>query len=541
MQTGCQEFASITPDGKQVVYDGTAGRDVHVYVVDVDSGETRALTDGAGWQWAAAVSPDGREVAYLRTENDATSAYTIPIDGKATSKLLVEGTLRPRYSPDGRAIWAGQGRAPSRIDRETRKSVRALTPPVGYRGVAVIELPDGRALIHLAQLEGHDSGGIVLYESNAGEGAAPTWLTRDGVDEALLLMPDARSVLAPQVGRALRGQLTRFPIDGAPAEPLTLPEVLPTKGFALSRGRPGGERIVWSTCTERSDLTVARPAIDRGDGGASNAEVSSLLGQTEWTDESPTWVPGTTKLVVASDRSRGRGLWVLDLGNREPPRQITTNGERAIEPSVSRDAAWVVYVVPASGLFVAAMDGRTPPRRLTTGATDSAPSFSADGATVYFQTETADHHARIASVRVDVVERGDAGAASAIQIVREHAMRPTPGTRDGEIAFLSTEGTSGEGAPMLLDLASGQARPLSRGLGASRFVQLRISADGARAALLSPTYNDVQEIELTSGAVRQHYVSGADEVKDIAYIHGDLVLARQVWSGGIWVAEDSGG
>jgi serine/threonine-protein kinase len=585
MEYGCQEFASITPDGATVVYDANAGRDVHVYALDVDSGKQRTLTEGSGWQWAPSVSPDGREIAYLRTENDVTAAYLMPLSGdvgKRPLRKVAEGSVRPRYSPDGRAVWVGQGRSPTRVDRETLAVTRTLTPPSGFRGIAVIEVPDGRALVHLAQVEGHDSGGIVRFEAvasggadaAAGGAAQPTWLTHDGVDEALLLMPDARSIVAPKMSRALRGQLTRFPIDGSEVEGIALPEVMPTKGFARSHGRSGAdgrgepERIVWSTCAERSELVTLTPATGSGgaagptgptgptgDAGAAGnpaerrAETKSLLGQTDWTDESPAWIPGTSKLVVASDRSQGRGLWVLDMAKQEAPRQIPIAGTHAVAPVISRDGTMIVYVSPADGLFAVPLDGHAPPRRLTSGADDASPCLSTDGATVYFQTLAPDRRPRIASVRLE--PGGTPGsldalgtrpattvASTAPVVVREHAARPSLGARDGELLFLATDAEAAEGLPMVLDLKTGVARELSPAARGGRYVQVRLSPDGTRAGLLSSSMTEVVELDLTKGIVRQRYVSGVDEAKDVAYLRDELLVSRQVWSGGIWIAED---
>jgi serine/threonine protein kinase len=536
MEYGCQEFASITPDGATVLYDGTAGRDLHVFAIDVDGGKPRALTEGAGWQWAASVAPDGREFAYLRTENDVTAAYASPLDGapgvRATRKLA-DGSVRPRYTPDGRALWAGSQRTPRRLDRQTGQITRTLTAPSGFRAIEIVELEGGRTLMHLAPGEGYDAAGIVSYEPGAGEAATPTWLTHDGIDEALLLLPDERSLLAPKMSHALRGQLFRYPLDGGPAEAASFGEIMPTKGFARSRGRPGGERLAWSTCAERSELVTLTPAA-QGRGG----EARSLLGQTDWTDEYPAWIPGTQKLVVASDRTQTRALWVIDVSHAEAPRLLSLGGQRAVNAVVSRDGRIVVYASPADGLFAVPVDGSASPWRLTASSDDGSPCISVDGATVYYQTRGPDHRPRIAAIPLQREPPKPGAQLRASMVVRERAARPSLGARPNELVFLAAETTTAEGPPMVLDLASGAARELAPSTRGGRFAQVRLSPDGARAGLLAASMTEVMELGLARGVVRQRFDAGVDEIKDVAYLGEQLVLSRQVWSGGVWVAED---
>jgi Tol biopolymer transport system component len=42
-------------------------REIHLFRLDVASGEHRQLTDGAFDVWASIASPDGRHIAYSRT------------------------------------------------------------------------------------------------------------------------------------------------------------------------------------------------------------------------------------------------------------------------------------------------------------------------------------------------------------------------------------------------------------------------------------------------------------------------------------------
>jgi dipeptidyl aminopeptidase/acylaminoacyl peptidase len=86
----------------------------HLWVVDVEEGETKQITDGRNWndtdpQW----SPDGMRIAFVsnRTgklfdENHNTDVWVIPADGGSLTKISDHEfeDESPRWSPDGKLI-----------------------------------------------------------------------------------------------------------------------------------------------------------------------------------------------------------------------------------------------------------------------------------------------------------------------------------------------------------------------------------------------------------------------------------------------------
>ncbi|WP_157271696.1 S9 family peptidase [Azohydromonas aeria] len=83
---------------------------IHLFTLDVETGEDRRLTEGAFEVRAAAWSPDGRRIVFSRTREGrlahATDLWIIDADGGHSRRLTREqpNTGSPQWSPDGRWI-----------------------------------------------------------------------------------------------------------------------------------------------------------------------------------------------------------------------------------------------------------------------------------------------------------------------------------------------------------------------------------------------------------------------------------------------------
>lgn len=115
-----QPGAALPPEnGPQVIWrlgykaDGlgyTLDREIHLFRVDVASGEARQLTDGPFNVRSAQASVDGRRIVYSRTreadEAHRSDVWVMDSDGQG-ARQLTHGhaqVLFPRFSPDGRWI-----------------------------------------------------------------------------------------------------------------------------------------------------------------------------------------------------------------------------------------------------------------------------------------------------------------------------------------------------------------------------------------------------------------------------------------------------
>jgi Tol biopolymer transport system component len=92
--TGTIAFSSLAPHGWDL------------YLTDVESRQTRRLTDHAALDFNAAFAPDGSRIAFVSERDGNAELYVIGADGLGLRRLTELFALddRPAWSPDGRRI-----------------------------------------------------------------------------------------------------------------------------------------------------------------------------------------------------------------------------------------------------------------------------------------------------------------------------------------------------------------------------------------------------------------------------------------------------
>ena len=510
---GCEEFPSLTPDGRFVVFDATFGDDIHLVALDIDSGERRVLTHNAGWQYAAMVSPDGKRVAYIDQAGAHAGIYAIPFDGSAPPSLVRPGAgVRPSWSPDGHALWAGTKELAERIDLSTNETTRRLAAPADSFLTQALELDDGRVVVRRVERSTSVPSGLSIFDPRD----ALRTLVDGGFDETLALAPDGARILVAHGGDTPRNELWQVPLrldGGAPGVVRGVND--PTKGLVIA-----GDRVVWSTCR-----TIATTyAIDAGD-RREKPEARLVFPTPDWDDDFPVGVPGSsTKLVVISDRSSTHQPWVVDTSEKEPPRMLRAEGRVPSDPAVSPDARWLAFATRGEGIHVMPLDGSALARQVTKGEADRCPTFGRDGKTLYFQTSGAEGRSAIAAVAFS------AGAAAEILI--EGAKLPAASPTDDAIAYVVDDG-SGEGEVRVEDLRTRKAAPLSGSVGRGSHPFVRYSPDGRRV-LVGNGEQAMVEVSAHGGAVVLRFETG-DQIGSATYLGGRVVFTRYPWSGDLWL------
>jgi hypothetical protein len=115
-----------SPQGDQIAYlQRYSNEQAHVYVMGVDGGNVRQLTDGPvddGFMGTMAWSPDGRFLAFLRAEYDPIASHyptrvtlqVIDMDSGEMAVIDPGAAMLPAWSADGRlAFVRGEFRSPS--------------------------------------------------------------------------------------------------------------------------------------------------------------------------------------------------------------------------------------------------------------------------------------------------------------------------------------------------------------------------------------------------------------------------------------------
>ena len=268
--------AHITEDRVYRYWDTwlTSGEVPHLFRVDPESGSVRDLTpESTTWfDWMGPsgqydISPDGREVAYAGILQDAardllrSAIFTAPITGGGSVRCLTPDhpadDLRPRYTPDGRAIVYGMSHDPMfyadrvrlmRFDRASGTHEEWLgswdLSPAHWEFAA-----DGRLWI-----EAEEAGRVRLFRfsgtghphavtaDGSATGVAPladgrVAFTHQSLSEApevhvLAATPDAKPARVtrftePVMSRLALGEVRELTFDGAYGESVQMFVVLP--------------------------------------------------------------------------------------------------------------------------------------------------------------------------------------------------------------------------------------------------------------------------------------------------------------------------
>ena len=124
---GYNAEATISPDGKTIVFTSTRNGDLDIYTMDADGGNVRQLTHELGYDGGPFFSPDGRRIVY-RANHPQTDAQKADY-----STLLRERLVRPTTLE----IWVMD------VDGSNKRQVTNLNAA----SFAPYMLPDNRRII----------------------------------------------------------------------------------------------------------------------------------------------------------------------------------------------------------------------------------------------------------------------------------------------------------------------------------------------------------------------------------------------------------
>ena len=504
----CDEYPSFAPDGKTVYYDSTVGSDVRLFTVDVGGGTPREVAPTAGMDLAPKVSPDGSRIAFLRATADLNmSLFVAPLPHLDRGKPFAVTGGRPFWSPDGAHVWSGWLEGTVRYDAATGAKGRTLKPTEGHMAVQGIELADGRVVVLNAPLDGSALGiSVVLYP--AGDGP-PVKLYEAQMWDVLALHPDGEAVVVSLRNANHTIDLVRVPLDGSPASVVTRGTILARSHLAFA-----GERIVWSDCFSRVGLATL------GENGFTD------LSRSDWSDNSVTAAPGSSRYYFVSDRGETFTVYSADRKSPESAARVDLGAHSPGQIAISHDGRSIAFVDRRTGLMVAPLDGSSKPRTLAPDTIDVYPVFDRHGTTIYF------NRAEGKKIRVMAVPVAG-GEPTQVLDHKSHAVAASP-TAD-VLAYLTPEEPDGA-APMLLDLKTGTKRKLFPPERRGRWDRLRWSADGTRILVVN-TAAEIVEVEVATGRELRRWPTAPDMIMGVAYVGEELVVSRAHWTGDVWTAK----
>ena len=152
--TGWFEYASFSPDGRRLVFEGHTGTDYDIFVTDIATGSTTQLTDAPGADGWPVWSPDGRTIAFTTERDDCQRAprdqdcwrtgepgehhdiWLMDADGTDQRRVTPEFGQFVSWSPDGSLLLiSGHTLFVVRPDGSGRREIRADGLPYAPGGI----------------------------------------------------------------------------------------------------------------------------------------------------------------------------------------------------------------------------------------------------------------------------------------------------------------------------------------------------------------------------------------------------------------------
>jgi dipeptidyl aminopeptidase/acylaminoacyl peptidase len=326
--------ADLAPAGNAVVYalsrtDFDANADyIDLYLLDLESGATRQLTEGDGYYGSAAFSPDGRSIAFLSSQGGPPQIYVLPVDGgEAREVTSIERGVGggPVWSPDGTRIAftagpSGPPRDPSRPYRVTRAMWRA-------DGVGLID--DALQDVYVVDAAG---GEPVRLTGDLSMNFSPVWAA-DGESIVYMASHDPDSLVAMRLRRVdLDGTITDL-VEGGGflAGHTACPDgrIAYLTGFYGSESNPamGSKGDVWVLDPDTGARERRSASLDVGVGGILQSDMLAVvlsLGSLVVSDDA-------VSAYAAVYRSGEGAIFRFALSGAEAFKPVV-EGERACAP-----------------------------------------------------------------------------------------------------------------------------------------------------------------------------------------------------------------
>jgi Tol biopolymer transport system component len=99
-------FPSWSPDGKQIVYRTSGPNNKGLFIIELETGKTRALTPGSSHDNFPVWSPKGDRIAFTRFHEGDYEIYSVNVDGTDPRRLTNQpgNDAHCAWSPDGEWI-----------------------------------------------------------------------------------------------------------------------------------------------------------------------------------------------------------------------------------------------------------------------------------------------------------------------------------------------------------------------------------------------------------------------------------------------------
>jgi len=398
-QPGVEQFPSLLPDGKWLLYSGQETGNRDIYLLSTSSQKPINLTaDSPADDDEPAASPDGERIAF-RSSRDGGGIFVMGRTGEGVRRVTptgVSAAFNPAWSPDGTEIayttenvqltpMNGEGLSELRVvnvntgQQRTlvaRDALQANWSPHGQRIAYVSRQPLGGS----ASSSGGNADWMEIYTVPAGGGPQVPVTQDPGTDWNPVWAPDGKHLYFVS-NRGGSMNLWRVAIDESSGKPLSAPEPITTPAPFLAHPSisADGQRIAYTAVSQTSN--IQRLALDP----ATDPTTVTV------TDE-PSWVTSGSRLWANPDPTPD-GEWVAFYSRDQPEgdvyvcrpdgtglRRLTSDAAIDRVPRWSPDKTWVAFFSDRGGRLnvwkIRAADGSDLQQVTETGG---VPVWSPDG------------------------------------------------------------------------------------------------------------------------------------------------------------------
>lgn len=382
--------ATLTPDGRYVVYVLSDARRQSIWIRQVSTANDKEIVPGADvGVFGITVSPDGNDLYYVIKQNlDKGTLYRIPVFGGTPMKVLEWLDSSIAFSPDGKRFTWVRGSFPS----------------------------EGESALMIANVDGANEQ--VLAKRKRPEAFAPIFFTTPSWS------PDGELIACAVSNVTGPSHLFSFTVNGAKEKDLT-PNGLPfiarsqwlpdMSGLLIIAGTSPSESQVWllsyldramrpvtNDLDQHRDIGLSAQAdkfvsvVATGlvnvfvvPEGNSDKAVQLPVGNLSFYGSggnSVAWTPDG-RIIFASNESSTIDLWIMDADGSQR-KQLTSNSGKNIGPVVSADGRYIVFTSTRTGagaIWRMNIDGSNP-KQLSKGQGEWLPTISPDGQWVLFSS-----------------------------------------------------------------------------------------------------------------------------------------------------------
>lgn len=172
---GYDAEATLSPDGRKMIYTSTKDGDIELYIMDMETGSEKRITNALGYDGGAWFSPDGTKLIW-RASRPKTEAEI-----KEYKELLAEGLV----APTNMEVWV------SNADGSNARQVTSY----GQANWAPAYMPDSKRIIFASNHEYKRGFPFNLYTINE-DGTNLQKISRDkGFDAFPMFSPDGKKIV----------------------------------------------------------------------------------------------------------------------------------------------------------------------------------------------------------------------------------------------------------------------------------------------------------------------------------------------------------